>query len=125
MVAQCLASFNEDFRAKYRELQLLTEAVDRARASVTRLEEKKQEITAEIEYRTIDSMADTILTDPAASELDLRRAAALTASAQDKRRRAPRSCPLCGCALSVRPGHRDEGFFGCSGYPTCRYTEPV
>jgi DNA repair exonuclease SbcCD ATPase subunit len=125
MVAQSLANFDEQFREQHKELQILTEAVDTARATVTHLQEKKDEITAAIEYLTIESMADTILTDPAATELDLRRAAALTTSAQDKRRRAPRTCPLCGCPLRFRPGRRDEGFFGCSSYPACLHTEPV
>lgn len=33
-----------------------------------------------------------------------------------------RKCPRCGCLLQKRNGRYGE-FWGCSGYPDCRYTE--
>jgi hypothetical protein len=35
-----------------------------------------------------------------------------------------RSCKLCGQLLVVRCNKRGIQFFGCSGYPTCKHTEP-
>ena len=34
-------------------------------------------------------------------------------------------CPQCGGALKVRHGRYGKRFLGCSGYPTCRYTQPL
>jgi DNA topoisomerase-1 len=36
----------------------------------------------------------------------------------------PRDCPRCGKPLKVRTGRRGP-FVGCTGYPKCRYTEPL
>ena len=33
-----------------------------------------------------------------------------------------RKCPLCGCVLRLRSGRYGD-FWGCTGYPDCRYTE--
>jgi len=33
-----------------------------------------------------------------------------------------RKCPYCGCVLKLRNGKFGE-FYGCTGYPNCRYTE--
>ena len=35
-----------------------------------------------------------------------------------------RTCPRCGAALKKRNGRYGE-FFGCTGYPGCRYTENI
>ena len=36
--------------------------------------------------------------------------------------RSVRKCPLCGCVLRRRSGRYGD-FWGCTGYPDCRYTE--
>ncbi|MBR5229730.1 MAG: topoisomerase DNA-binding C4 zinc finger domain-containing protein [Firmicutes bacterium] len=36
----------------------------------------------------------------------------------------PRTCPRCGKPLKKRSGRFGE-FYGCQGFPTCRYTENV
>ena len=33
-----------------------------------------------------------------------------------------KKCPVCGCALKLRSGKYGE-FWGCTGYPECKYTE--
>lgn len=40
--------------------------------------------------------------------------------------RLPEACPLCGSSL-VKRVRRSDGslFFGCTGYPDCRYTRPL
>jgi hypothetical protein len=35
---------------------------------------------------------------------------------------SPRSCPECGAALKLKSGRYGE-FYGCTGYPECKYTE--
>jgi DNA topoisomerase-1 len=34
-------------------------------------------------------------------------------------------CPECGMALKARRGSTGHRFLGCSGYPKCRYTQPI
>jgi len=34
------------------------------------------------------------------------------------------SCPQCGKPLVIRTSRRGE-FYGCSGFPACRYTKPL
>ncbi len=41
-----------------------------------------------------------------------------------KEAKAVRKCPRCGNILRKRSGRYGE-FFGCSGYPECRYTENI
>ena len=43
--------------------------------------------------------------------------------AREPRREAKR-CPRCGQPLALRKG-RFGAFYGCTGYPVCRYTENV
>ncbi|MCE5230901.1 restriction endonuclease [bacterium] len=43
--------------------------------------------------------------------------------------KSPRKCPRCGSELTIREARRGpntgEKFWGCSAFPSCRYTEKV
>lgn len=43
---------------------------------------------------------------------------------QERAKNPPRLCPKCGSELKHRSGRYGE-FWGCSGFPACRYTENI